>query len=173
MKIVSRKVDIFPEMPINEKGWESFRVIMQVDKGHHQTLFCPFCHTPLGNRMKCQHASDYNGWRKGTFIATHNDTVLIAVQRDYPDKIHHEVHIRKLHFRSVMQVSPVPLTENEAIDLITMKNGAVKEFTFEHDGELRRGWLFIIHPRDERHAHKVKDIIKMRSKKWPPQTASV
>ena len=166
MKVVSRKVDVLPELPINDKGWEGFRVILEVDTRSQKTLFCPFCHTVQTPRLKCQHASDYNGWRKGTFVATHNDTFLIVVQRDYPDKIHHEVHIRKLHFRNVMQVSPVPLTENEAIDLITMKNGAVKEFTFEHNGELRKGWLFIIHPRDEKHAHKVKDIIKMRTKKW-------
>jgi hypothetical protein len=173
MRVASCKVDIFPELSMNEKGWEGFRVRMEVDRGSQKVVFCPFCHTPQGHRMKCQHTTDNSGWRKGTFVATHNETVLIAVQRDYPDKIHHEVHVRRLHFRNVMQVCPVPLTEREAIDLITMKKGAVKEFTFEHDGEQRRGWLFIIHPRDEKHGQKIKDIIKMRHKKWPPQPASV
>ncbi len=173
MKVVSRKADIFPELPMNEKGWEGFRIRLQVDRGYQKAVFCPFCHTPQSNRMTCQHTSGTEGWWKGTFVATHNDCVLIAVQRDYPEKVHHEVHVRKLHFRNVMHVSPVPITEREAIDLLTMRNGAVKEFTFEHNGEERKGWLFVIHPRDEKHAEKIRNIIKMRHKKWPPQAASV
>lgn len=171
MRVVSSKIDIFPELPMNEKGWEGFRIRMEVDKGSYKTVFCPFCHTPQNGRPKCQHATDYGGWRKGTFIATHNETVLIAVQRDYPEKIHHEVHLRRLHFRNVMRVSPVPLTEREAIDLLIMKKGAVREFTFDHNGEQRKGWLFIIHPRDEKHGEKIKDIIKQRKKNWPPRSA--
>jgi hypothetical protein len=165
MSTLKRQVTISPDIKVNEAGWESFKVVFEEFRGAEKRTLCPFCHTSLSHRMDCQHSTAHKGWKKWTFIGASRDVMLLIIQRDYPEGLRTEVYVTNFHFRAVMEKYPQPLSIREAVDWVVLKDGAVREFSFDYNGEQRKGWMFVIHPRNEKHAIKIKQIIEANNSK--------
>jgi len=165
MSTLKRQVTISPDIRINPSGWELFKVVFEVFRGPEKRSICPFCHTSLSHRMDCQHSTIHKGWKKWTFIGGASNVMLLVIQRDYPEGLQTEVHETFFHFRAVMEKYPHPLSIRDAVDWVLLKEGAVREFSFEYNGEQRKGWITIIHPRNEKHAMKIKESIEGNNKK--------
>jgi len=165
MSTLKRQIKIFSDVKINELGWELFEAVFEVFRGADKRSICPFCHTSLSHRMDCQHSTIHKGWKKWTFIGGASSVMLVVIQRDYPEGLQTEVHVTPFHFRAVMEKYPYLLSIREAVDWVVLNGDAVREFSFDYKGEQRKGWMFIIHPRNEKQAMKIKGIIEGKTEK--------
>jgi hypothetical protein len=169
--VLKRKITIYQKDEDKAAGrhvgecWTLLKVEYEVLRGADKRAICPICHTSLSHRMDCQHSTLHKGWKKWTFILGGSNTMILGIQKDLPEGLQTEVHITPAHYRSIMKLSPVPLTYEEALSLLLMDKGAVREFTFEHNGETRKGWIFVIHPRNEKQAEKIKEIFEPKKRK--------